>query len=108
MTALSRLQERFLLVLAIAGFLGPNGVFLYYAAADPGLLREALANPVALVFILEAFALMALFAWLIHQRGIRSPGWVAFVVLSLLGSLLCSVPAFLYLASRRGRAKDAA
>ena len=94
-------QERLLLALAVVGLVGPNGVFLYHAAFHADVLRAALANPIALVFIVEALALMGLFAWLIHRSGQQAPGWKTFIVMSLLGSLLFSVPGFLYLVSRR-------
>lgn len=57
----------------------------------------------ALVLITEAFLLMFLFAWLIHHLKFRSPGWLAFIVMSHVGSMVFSVPAFLYLASRNAR-----
>lgn len=98
-------KEKLLLALAVSGLIVPNGIFIYYSLAAPALLHDALTNPVALVFIAEAFLLMFLFAWVIHRQGLRSPGWLAFIVLSLLGSLAFSVPAFLYLASRRSRRK---
>lgn len=101
-------QERVLLGLAIFGFLVPNGFFLYFAAAEPEWVDAALENPISLVFIVEAFFLMFLFAWLIHREGLRSPGWITFVALSILGSLWFSVPAFLYLASRSHRRSGAA
>jgi len=96
-------QERLLLGLAIFGLVVPNGVFLYYSIAQPAALHAALANPAALVFVVEAFILMFLFAWLIHRSGFRSPGWLAFIIMSLVGSMVFSVPAFLYLTSRHAR-----
>ncbi len=96
-------QERLLLALAAAGFIVPNGVFLFYLMAEPAIFKAALRNPVALVFIAEAFFLMFLFAGVIRRQGFRAPGWFAFIALSLAGSMAFSVPAFLYLASRRAR-----
>jgi len=96
-------QEKSLLGLSSFGLLVPNGVFLYHAFSSRAELESALTNPVALVFIGEAFLLMFLLAWLIHRLGFRSPGWLAFLVMSLLGSMAFSVPAFLLLASRAAR-----
>ena len=96
-------QEKLLLGLSIFGLIVPNGVFLYYAFAAQETLHSAMANPVSLVFIIEAFVLMFLFAWLIHRQGIKSPGRFAFVLMSLIGSMAFSVPACLYLASRKAR-----
>lgn len=103
MPTLTPKLEKVLLGLAIFGLVVPNGVFLYYSLLEPAVLRAALANPVALVFIIEAFFLMALLAWLIHRLGLRSPGWPAFILMSLAGSMVFSVPAFLYLSSCRAR-----
>lgn len=97
------IQEKLLLALAAFGLVVPNGFFLYYSLVAPAALHAALSNPVALVFITEAFFLMFLFAWVIRFWGLRSPGWLAFIAMSLLGSMVFSVPAFLYLASRNAR-----
>ena len=96
-------QEKVLLVVAIFGLIVPNGFFLYYLFFHPAAFHATLRNPVALVFIIEAFLLMFLFAWLIRRLRFRSPGWLAFIIMSLLGSMVFSVPAFLYLASRNAR-----
>ncbi len=100
-TSFSNRARSLLAVLAIFGALVPNGVFLWVAFTNPDALWATMADPVALVFIGEAFLLMFFFAWLIHRGGWR-PGPVAFVVMSLLGSLAFSVPAWLWLASRPG------
>ncbi|MDQ3545452.1 MAG: hypothetical protein M3429_02875, partial [Verrucomicrobiota bacterium] len=96
-------QENLFLGMAISGLIVPNGFFLYYSLVAPASLHAALTNPIALVFITEAFVLMFLLSWLIHRWGIRSPGWLAFIVMSLVGSMVFSVPAFLYLTSRNSR-----
>lgn len=103
MKPLSSTAEKLLLALAVFGFIGPNGCFVYYALVDFGRVIGALSNPIALVFIAEAFALMFLMAWLLHHWGWRRPGWGGFIVMSLVGSLLFSVPLCLYLASRAAR-----
>lgn len=103
MKPFSEAQEKLLLVLAVFGLIVPNGFFLYYSLVSPSALLAALSNPVALVFITEAFLIMFVFAWVIRHVGFRSPGWLAFIVLSILGSMAFSVPAFLYLASRNVR-----
>jgi hypothetical protein len=88
-------------MLAAVGLLVLNSVFLYYAFAHPDVLAEAAQNPISAVFQLEAFLLLALAAWLIHRLGLRRPGWLAFVVMSLAGTLAFSVPAFLLLHLRK-------
>ncbi len=94
-------EVRFLVVLAVLGFLVPNGVFLWFLFTAPGLLRAALTNPLSLVFILEAFFLMFLFAWLVRKAGLKRPSAFGFILLSLFGSLACSVPAVLALNGRK-------
>jgi len=103
MKSFTQTQQKILLALAIFGLVVPNGFFLYHALLAPGILWAALSNPVALVFITEAFLLMFLLAWVIRHLGLRSPGWIAFINMSLVGSMVFSVPAFLYLVSRKPR-----
>ena len=104
---LSRNQELGLLILSIMGLLGPNGLFIWATVAEPELLRAAMVNPVAQVFLIEAFVLMFLFAYLIGRQGLRSPGWGAFILMSLIGSMMFSVPVALYLWSRKSRNESA-
>lgn len=99
----SRKQEIGLLVLSIIGLLGPNGLFIWATVVAPESVGAAMGNPVAQVFMVEAFVLMFLFAYLIARQGLRSPGWMTFVLMSLVGSMMFSVPACLYLWSRRMR-----
>lgn len=82
-------------IVAAVGFFGLNGVFLYDAVLEPALVTDALQNPVSAVFVIEAFLMMLLLAGLVWVSGLEKPGWVAFIVLSILGSLAFSVPAFL-------------
>lgn len=96
-------QERVLLALSILGLTVPNGVFLWVAFLHPGALEAALRNPASAVFIAEAFFLMFLGAWLAGRAGLRRPGPLAFVALSLAGSLAFSVPLTLWMASRDAR-----
>ncbi|MDT0630720.1 hypothetical protein RQM47_07035 [Rubrivirga sp. S365] len=81
--------------LAFVGLVGLNGPFLYYALFRPDVVAAAQQNPVALVFMAEAFVLVGFGAWGIARLGLRRPGWLAFVALSIAGSLAFSVPAFL-------------
>jgi drug/metabolite transporter (DMT)-like permease len=108
MPDLQRLRgsEPLLGVLSVVGFFGLNGVFLYYALFRPDVMSAVQGNPIALVFIIEAFVLVFLMAWFFHRLEFRRPGWVAFVLLSLAGSLAFSVPFFLLLHLRKGRTGD--
>lgn len=100
MLSFSQPQRTLLLVMAIFGLVVPNGAFVYLSITRWDLVVSAMTNPIALVFIVEAFALMFLFAWLIHRQGLKAPGWLAFIIMSLLGSMMFSVPACLWLWSR--------
>jgi len=103
MKPFSRNQEGILVALAVFGLIVPNGIFIHSLMTAPETLQAALGNRTASLFISEAFALMFFFAWLIHTLRLTSPGWVAFLVMSIVGSMLFSIPAFLYLSSRKAR-----
>jgi hypothetical protein len=90
-----------LAALAVFGLVVPNGIFLWYFFMDHGVVRAAVHNPVALVFIVEAFLLMFLLAWLLRRSGCTRPTGFVFVVMSLVGSMAFSVPAALWLAGRK-------
>ena len=85
-----------LLVLSFLGFLLINVPFLYIATFEKEIYAAAMENWMAMVFMTEAFLLMFMGAWLIAKCGFSSPGWVAFIIYSLLGSLAFSIPFFLY------------
>ena len=101
-------SQTVLAALAAVGFFGFNAVFLFYALARPEVMAAALANPVALVFIGEAFFLVGVGAWLVVRHRLARPGWVAFVALSMVGSLAFAVPAFLWLHVRKRTARVSA
>lgn len=103
---LERLEPFRLLLWLLAGFglFVLNGVYLYFTFARPEVASAAMSNPVSLVFMTEAFVLMVLGAWLIARAGLRRPGWGVFIVLSIAGSLIFSIPAFLLLHMRKRRA----
>lgn len=88
-------QRKVLLVVAVLAFLGPNGLYLYYAATQPELNAQALSNPVSLAFMIEAMMLLALFLWFVFKTT-RSWAKVGlYLVLAFLGSLAFSLPFFL-------------
>lgn len=88
-------------LLSALGLFGLNGVFLYYAFFRPDVFAAAQQNPVSLVFIAEAFLLVVFGAWVIARLGLERPGWLAFVIMSIIGSLAFSVPFFLLLHIRK-------
>jgi hypothetical protein len=94
-------ERNVLWIICLLGLLGPNGVFVYCAVFRWHDLPEAMRNPVAAAFIFEAFVVMALLAWLVRRFRIGVLPWAAFVLLSLVGGLAFSIPAFLLWRSRR-------
>jgi len=94
----------FFLLAAIFGFAVVNGAFLYYSLIDRATFDAGMSNGLALVFMGEAFLLMFFFAFLIAKLGLKRPGWVFFIAMSLIGSMAFSVPLQLYLWLRPGKA----
>lgn len=88
----SKKEQQLLVTLGFLGFFVFNAVFLYGLLFDRQMVWEALYNPVALIFILEAITLMFFFAYLFKKWGVSniSPLW--FVILSLLGSMAFALP----------------
>lgn len=87
-------ERRVLTLVAVLGLVGVNGAFLY-GLSRPEVLADALANPVALAFVGEAFLLMAVLAYLLGKWGVARLGWVWFVILSLVGSMAFALPVVL-------------
>lgn len=78
-------HERVVLVaLAVVGFAGLNGVFVWALVSQPQALSSALTNPVAAAFIAEAFVLMGLLAYLLTRWRVTALHWGWFVLLSLV------------------------
>lgn len=87
--------ERWALALvALSGLVGMNGAFLY-GMTQPDLVAATLANPLALAFVVEAFVLMVVWAYLMAKWGVARLGWPWFVGLSLLGSMAFALPVVL-------------
>jgi len=102
---LSKTELRVLALLAVFGLIVPNGFFLYYFLTAPEVTREAMSNPISLVFMTEAFLLMFLFAWLLRKTGSTKPNGLAFIIMSLVGSMVFSVPTTLWLMFRNKRSE---
>lgn len=98
----SRKERVALWVVAGLGLIGVNGTFLYGLVFVPGAHAEALGNPIALAFMLEAFLLLGLLAYLLAKWRVSrlGPGW--FVSLSILGSIAFALPAVLLWGRERG------
>lgn len=84
---------RFLLVaLAIFGLVVVNGAFICSVFFHEDGLVEAMRNPIAFAFILEALVLTWAFAFLLRKWGVSRLHPVWFVVLSLIGSMAFALP----------------
>jgi hypothetical protein len=96
-----------LTAVAAVGFFGLNGVFACALVARPDALPAALANPLAVAFIAEAFVMTGLLAYLFERRRVSRVRWWGFVLLSLLGGLAFAVPVALLLPRRPAKESDA-
>jgi hypothetical protein len=85
-------QKIILWCVAAIGLFGINGLFIYSMAVRPWEMKDVQNNFYALGFMLEAFVLLPLFCYLIAIAKLKSPGWITFLILSLLGSLAFSIP----------------
>ncbi len=93
--------ERFWLsCLAVLGFVGVNGAFLY-GVIRPEVLAGALSNPVSLAFVVEALLLLIVLAYLLTKWGVLRMHWSWFVLLSLIGSLAFALPVALLWHNKR-------
>jgi hypothetical protein len=88
----SRAERFWLGILAAFGFAALNGVFVYEAIVRPETIGSTLANPLALVFVIEALVLVGVLAYLLKKWGVSHVHWAWFVVLSLLGSMAFALP----------------
>jgi hypothetical protein len=78
--------------LALFGFVALNGAFLYGLLLAPAAMTQAMTNPVALAFMIEALVLVPVFAYLFAKWQVSRLPSIWFVVLSILGGLAFSVP----------------
>ena len=85
-------ERRWLVSLAVVGFVLLNSVFGYGLFFEPQTLMAALQNPISLVFIGEAFLMMAALAYLLVKWKVSRLHWGWFVGLSLLGSMAFALP----------------
>jgi hypothetical protein len=96
----SRRERAALWSIAVAAVVVLNGVFLYGALVQPAMLEQAMTNPLAAVFLIEALVLTGLLAYLFAKWQVTRLPAVWFVVLALAGSLAFAVP-FAILWNRR-------
>ena len=99
-------KSKALLAFAIVAFLGPNGLYLYALFTDPSLNQQAMSNPVALAFMIEAMMLLGLFLWYVHRETKSLVQVGLYLILSFAGSLAFSFPLFVYLKKRSTATKE--
>lgn len=90
-------ERRGLILFAAFGMAAVNGAFLWSLFAEGDLLGEAMRNPLAMAFIVEAFALVFLLGWLLRRQGMTRVTILQFFLLSMVGSLAFSLPVALML-----------
>lgn len=97
-------RERFWLwCFSVFGFSVVNAAFMYGLLFQSDAMANALTNPIALAFIVEALVLMGVLAYLLSKWRVARLHWGWFVGLSLLGSMAFALPIVL-LWSRRAQA----
>jgi peptidoglycan/LPS O-acetylase OafA/YrhL len=94
MAPFSNRERTWLIVTAIVGGIGLNGAFVY-GVMQPDIIADAIRNPIAAAFILEAFVLVGLLAYLVHRCRASRLRWPWLVGLSLLGGLAFALPVVL-------------
>ena len=85
-------ERLWLWLLGAFGLIGANGAFIYGLIFRPDAMREAMANPIAAAFIIEALVLTVVLAWLLRKWGVSRLPAVWFVVLSFVGSIAFALP----------------
>lgn len=91
----SKNEKRILWLVAAIGFVILNSVFLWVAWNNPAQIIDALKNPISLVFIIEAFIMMGVLAFVIAKSKVSRLHWRWFIIFSLLGSMAFAYPIML-------------
>jgi hypothetical protein len=91
-TAYNARERAALWTIAALGCLGLNGIFLYGTFVEPSMIDAAMANPLAVAFIVEALVLTGLLAYLLAKWNVTRMPWGWFVLLALVGSLAFAIP----------------
>jgi hypothetical protein len=85
-------ERRWLVMIAVIMGTAVNGAFVYGLIFQPGVLTAALSNPIAAAFMIEAFVMVGLPAYLFGKWEASRLSWGWFVALSLLGGVAFAVP----------------
>lgn len=115
MSALRALQQqrtaksaahRWLLAVALLGFVIPNGLFAYWLFFEFQTVGALVGDELALAFIVDCFMAMAILAVYFARRPIGAVRWPWFVVLSFVGGLGFSLPLYYWLNARSAGKSD--
>lgn len=94
-------ERLWLWILAILGFAGLNGAFLWALITRPDAAFAVMRDPVAAAFIVEALVMVGVLGYLFARWKVSSVHWLWFVLLSLAGGLAFAVPVVLLWTDRR-------
>jgi hypothetical protein len=89
-----------LLVVALLGFVVPNGFFLYWLFFEFQGLGPVLQDRLALGFMLDVVLTLIILSVYFARRPIGSVKWYWFVALSFAGGLGFSLPLYYWLNQR--------
>ena len=96
-----------LLIVAAFGFVVPNGIFVYWLLTEFNGVGPVLQNKLAVAFMLDALLTMVILAYYFARFPPGPVQWYWFVVLSLIGGLVFSLPFYWWL-NTRARGAEAA
>ena len=86
-----------LLLIALFGLIVPNGLFVYWLAAEFHGLGPVLHDKLAVSFMLDALLAVVILSVYFARFPIGRVHWSRFVVLSLVGGLGFSIPFYWWL-----------
>jgi hypothetical protein len=90
-----------LLLVALFGFVVPNGFFVYWLLFEFHGLGPVLQDKLALGFILDVLLALIVLSVYFARHPIGPAKWYWFILLSLLGGLGFSLPLYYWLNSRQ-------
>jgi hypothetical protein len=90
-----------LLIVALFGFVVPNGFFVYWLSFEFHGLGPVLQDNLALGFMLDVLLALVILGVYFARRPIGPVKWYWFIVLSLLGGLGFSLPLYYWLNLRQ-------
>ncbi len=90
-------RSPWLLGAALAGFVIPNAVFVYWLVFEFPGIAAVLHDKLALAFIIDVALALVFLSLYFARRPIGPVKWYWFVILSLLGGLSFSLPLYYWL-----------